>query len=203
MWIVLVWFLNFGISWFNAWVCGKSWNESKHVGGVAHFMNWMGAIMSASGFTWCYTILAVLLGRIIPVEQADGTYAPAISEAVAQATLQLGYLVVIFPILGSGLAITIQAWAAFWRRRTFGNGAVAAYDTFAMAHNIYGAVRHVPEAGRGVSSFFKSDGDDKGKGLVLVIVVGALLGGILTTRAILLASARAAAQNRSLKYDRG
>lgn len=56
--VVLIWFLNVVLSAVNAWGCGKSWTETKHAGGLAHFMNWMGAVMSASGFTWCYTICA-------------------------------------------------------------------------------------------------------------------------------------------------
>ena len=28
-------------------------------------MNWMGAIMSASGFTWCYLVVVVLFGLLV------------------------------------------------------------------------------------------------------------------------------------------
>lgn len=201
MGVLLIWILNFAISWFNAWACGKSWNESKHVGGFAHFMNWMGAIMSAAGFTWCYVILGAELASTIPIEQDDGTSAPLLSAAATTALLQLGYMVVIFPILGSGLAIMLQAWAVFWRRRTLANGAVAAYDTFAMAYNISSAVQYVPEASSGLSSFFgkDSDSEDSGKLIVLLLAVMALVGGILTTRWILLNSARASRNNKAFE----
>src|SRR5690349_6837454 len=50
----LVWVLNFAISVWNAYAVGKVWVEAKVAGGWYRFMCWMGAIMSACGFTWCY-----------------------------------------------------------------------------------------------------------------------------------------------------
>ena len=133
--IVGIWLLNFAISWFNAWACGKSWNETKHVGGVIHFMNWMGAIMSAMGFTWCYMLFMAWLGATVPfVEQDDGTYATLLTPDMLEAYINLGYLVVIGPILGSGLAITCQSWYQFAKRRTLGNAGVAGWNTFAQIY---------------------------------------------------------------------
>ena len=50
----LVWVLNFGISVWNAYAVGKVWVEARHENGWHRFMCWMGAVMSASGFSWCY-----------------------------------------------------------------------------------------------------------------------------------------------------
>ena len=49
--IGFLWILNFGISWWNAYAVGVTWVETKNMGGYQRFMAWMGAIMSASGFT--------------------------------------------------------------------------------------------------------------------------------------------------------
>jgi hypothetical protein len=64
--VVFLFILNFVISWFNAWSVGKCWLESKAAGGFTHFVTWCGAIMSASGFTWCYTILLALGATHVP-----------------------------------------------------------------------------------------------------------------------------------------
>lgn len=200
--IILIWFLNFAISWFNAWGCGKTWNEAKHAGGIPYFMLWMGAIMSAAGFTWCYLVVIGFFGATVPFEQDDGTSAPLLTAVQLQAFADLGYMLVIFPILGSGLAITIHAWGVAWRRRSFGTGAIAAYDTFAMVYNISSALRHVPEAsGRLGDFFFGGKSDDKGKGIVLFLVLVAAIGGILTTYAIITRTAKSTAFNRGLFYQ--
>ena len=58
--IGLVWLLNFGISLWNAYAVGKSWVEARAAGGWPRIMCWSGAVMSASGFTWCYLIFLAL-----------------------------------------------------------------------------------------------------------------------------------------------
>lgn len=200
--ILLVWVLNFAISWFNAWGCGKTWTESKHAGGFAHLMNWMGAIMAAAGFTWCYLVIIGFFGTVIPIEQDNGTTAALLTPVQLQAFADLGYMVIIFPILGSGLAITIHAWGVAWRRRSFGTGAIAAYDTFAMVYNISSAIDYMPGATGRLGDFFfgKDSKDDEGKSLVLLLVLLALAGGILTTYAIITRTAKATARNRAWEY---
>lgn len=193
--LLLIWILNFAISWLNAWGCGKTWNETKHNGGIPHFMNWMGAIMSASGFTWCYMVIAAFAGSVIPFEQDDGTSAPLLTAVQVQAFCDLGYLMIIVPIIGSGLAITIHSWGVFYRRRSLGDGAVAGWNTFAQIYNIASAFQHVPQASKGVLGFF-GDSDEKGKGLVLLLAVLAVAGGILTTSMIIRGTARRTAFNR-------
>ena len=187
--IILFWLLNFAISGYNAWACGQSWNTTKHVGGVLHFMNWCGAIMSACGFTWCYVILVALLGPAIPIDQDDGTTAPLLTTDQVQAIANLEYLLVIGPILGSGIAITLQAWALAWKRRKLADYGIAAWDTFATVYNLSEAVDYVPKAFGSIGDFFSGDSDDKGKGIVLLLVVFAALAGCLTTYSILQASA--------------
>lgn len=198
--IFLVWILNFGISWLNAWGCGKTWNETKANGGMPHFMNWMGAIMSASGFTWCYMVVAALLGTVIPIKGDDGQYHALLTPEMLKAFCDLGYLAIILPILGSGLAITIHSWGVFWRRRNFSSGATAGWNTFAQVYNFYGAARHIPEAGLGVKDFFGGKDSDKSKLIVILLVVGSIIGGILTTRAIIRSVAKNTAFNRGVFY---
>lgn len=197
--VLFVWILNFAISCLNAWGCGMTWNETKYVGGTAHFMNWMGAVMSASGFTWCYTILLAFAGTQINVEAADHTVQPLLTDQWVQGLLEIGYLVVIVPIIGSGIAITVNSWAAFWRRRTFGSGAVAGWNTFADVYNITHALSEVPSAFGHLGSLFEGKGDKRGV-LVLVLAAIALFGGILTTYTIITLTASAVRNSKSLEY---
>lgn len=205
--IVILWFVNLAISWFNAWSVGTTWDSAKAKGGAAYFMNWMGAIMSASGFTWCYLVVLGLLGSVLPlswfVEAEEGVEVVGylLDTAALQAFADLGYLVIIFPILGSGLAITVQTWRGFARRRqrTAGDYAITGWNTFAQVSNMYSALRNVPGALDGVGSYFgggsSSDSGDK-RGLAVVILVAvAVLGGILTTFTIVQARRRAVILN--------
>lgn len=207
--LFLLWILNFVISWFNAWGCGKTWNETRAKGGLAHFMNWMGAIMSASGFTWCYLVIMGFAAAYIPCVKDDhGVYVTLLNPPQLQVFFDLGYLVIIGPILGSGLAIMLNSWGYFWRKRTFGSGAVAGYNTFANVYNYYNAARYVPTALDNVLDFFggsskssssSSSNDGKGK-LILIMVVVAAIGGILTTYIIVRTTARNTARDRAFRY---
>lgn len=176
--------LNFGISWFNAWSVGRSWADSKAIGGWVRFMVWCGAIMSAAGFTWCYLIILAFIAG------ATGL----LEYQYVKAALELGYVVIILPVLGSGLAIWIDSVTTAWRRRDAVSIGVAGWNTFAQAHNTYEAVSMLPGIFESLGEVFSGgDSDDvKGKALILVLllVVLALCGGVFTTVAIVRATAR-------------
>jgi len=194
--IVLVFILNLAISALNAWGCGKSWNETKHLGGFAHFMNWMGAIMAACGFTWCNMVILALIGANWPVEQDDGTTAMLLDPESLQAFCELGYLVIIGPVIGSGIAITVHSWMVWYRTRSLRDGAVAGWNTFADIYNISNAVSNVPSFTSHLGAFFK--GDDSKNKIVLALVALAVFGGILTTYAIITTTAASTAASRAL-----
>ncbi len=197
--IVLLVVLNFVISIFNAWAVGRSWVETKAVGGVARLMSWMGATMSAVGFSWCYlVILAFAAGP-------DGF--KRLPQNYVEAMFALGYLIIIGPCIGSGLAITLQSWAYFWRRRTFGSGAVAGWNTFADVYNIYQAAHYVPTAWDTVKDLLlpkkRSSSSDSNSGLAwiaIMLALAAIFGGILTTAAIIRTVAERTAADRRLRY---
>lgn len=191
--IVLFFFLNLVISFLNAWGVGKTWPETKAAGGWGHFMNWMAAIMSAVGFTWCYT---VLFGGIA------GPLLHKLPEAYLEKLYSLAYVVIILPLIGSGIAITINSWAHFWRERSFANGAIAGYNTFADIYNLYGAVEALPSVWDNVKDLLFGDDDDNGPWARIAIVLAllAVLSGILTTYLIVRTTAKSAALNRYFKY---
>jgi hypothetical protein len=184
--LVLLWLLNFGISAWNAYAVGRAWVETKVAGGWPRFMAWMGAIMSASGFTWCYLILLVLGGHAMGWLDDEAT-------AVA---FQLGYLLLIPGILFSGLMIMLDSWRRAFRNGGFLNYGVAAWNTYAQIHNTMSAVRSIGPAFRSVLGFFtggdrerRSSRDGDARGLIVLLVIFlvalALLAGVLTTTIII------------------
>jgi hypothetical protein len=179
----LVWVLNFGISVWNAYAVGKVWVEARLENGWHRFMCWMGAIMSACGFSWCYLSFLALTAH----------YFEWIDEGQVRAALNLGYILLIPFILFSGYAITLDSWAQAFRRGGFLNYGMAAWNTYASIHNTYSAWRNMGGAFSSLGEFFggrKSSGDRDGDGpgpviLVILLVALALLGGILTTAVII------------------
>jgi hypothetical protein len=212
--ILFVWLLNFTISVFNSWSVGKTWTETRAVGGLPHFMSWMGAIMAAVGFTWCYTIVLGYGATLIDITDEDtGRSAPLLSLADVQVLFDVAYVVIILPLLGSGLAITTHSWGVFWRRKSLTNGAVAGWNTYATLHNFYSATQHMPDAldnvldlfgglGSGSSSSSSSGSSSDNKGLIILVLAAlAILGGIVTAAAIVRSTARSTAFDRRMHYE--
>jgi hypothetical protein len=179
----LVWVLNFAISVWNAYAVGKVWVEARLENGWHRFMCWMGAVMSACGFTWCYLSFLALTAH----------YFEWISEEQVRAALNLGYILLIPLMLFSGYAITLDSWVQAFRRGGFLNYGAAAWNTYASIHNTYSAWRNMGGAFSSLSEFLGSrrkssdrDGDGPGPVIIVILLVAlALVGGILTTAAII------------------
>lgn len=179
--LVLLFFLvlNFGISWWNAWSAGRFWTEVKITGGFPRLLVWSAVVMSAVGFTWVYlTILTVgaVAFEKLTVEQAEVMF-------------NLGYLILIPALLTSGTVIWVHSLIVAWRRRRFGDVAVAAYNTVAHLRNTWQAARHAPGAFESVVKFFfggkrKSSKDSAAAMLIIFLIVLALSAGTLTTATI-------------------
>jgi hypothetical protein len=177
--------LNFVISWWNAYAVGRTWHESKNAGGMARVLAWSGAIMSASGFTFVYAVIMSMIAA------ASGL----IPAKYAQAAMELAYLLVILPIIGSGLAIWADSVAQAYKQRSFASVGVATWNTYAQASNIYNATRDIPSAWSHVSGLLNSDDDEDNSRAViavLLIVIASLAGGCLTTYAIVRSASRIA-----------
>ena len=198
--LALVFVLNLVISVLNAVGCGKTWNESRAAGGFPHLLNWSAATMSTVGFTWCYLLIIGFVGASVPFEHDDGTTAPYLTLVQVRVFFDLGYLVIIGPLVGSGTAILLNSWRVSWERRTIANCGISVYNTMAHAHNLYSAAEHVPGAYSSVSSFFDSK-DKKGQGTVLVLLLLAAFAGVVTTYLIIRSVARSTSTARSLQLQ--
>lgn len=181
--IIVIWLLNFGISWWNARITGLIWAESKMMGGFTRFMTWMGAIMAACGFSWCFLIFLAF--------GAHYFYPAYFGVQAFKASLSLGYLIIVPAILFSGMMIWIQSLVIAWRQRDLPSMGIAAWNTFAQIHNTYSAIEGMPAALKEVGNFFGDtvgDSDDA-KGIAIIIALAivalAVAGGILLTAAII------------------
>jgi hypothetical protein len=156
---------------------GLAWTEASIIGGWQKIVTYAAAIMSGAGFTWCYLIIAMLIA----------SYFNVLPAKYIEAMGSLGYLIIVFPILGAGLAITINSWAYAIKNRSFTSFGVGAYNTFAQTYNMFSALNAIPNAiGNVMETLFSGhDSDDNGKGLlgliVIAIVIVVTVLGALTT----------------------
>lgn len=106
----------------------------------------------------------------------------------AEAIINLGYLIIIFPVLGTGALIWVDSAIKAYQQRNFRSTGVAVWNTYAQARNTIGAVRHVPDAFSEVLRYFGKaigSGSKSKKGseyvIVILVVILAIILGILTT----------------------
>lgn len=178
--VFLILAFNCVISFLNARSVGRIWVDSKVMGGWIRLLAWSGAIQSAIGFSSIFLLIFGFIAFQL------GYLSPQAIEAVAS----LWYLLIIIPLLGTGLAITIESWITAFRERSFMNMGLAAYNTFAQAKNMYDAVSSIPAAFGKISSFIgDGDWDDDPKSaiffkIVLPLVLLALFSGFILTYVI-------------------
>lgn len=177
--IYFILLLNFLISWLNCWSCGRIWAESKALGGWLRLLAWCGAIQAAIGFS---SVIGFALGAVL-------VWLGVLPQEVIKGAVSLWYLLIIIPVIGTGLIITIESWVAAWRDRSLLNMGAAAYNTYAQARNMYGAIDGIRAAFSEVKELFSHNNDDDPKGLLLLyviaLVVTALLAGVMLTTVLI------------------
>jgi hypothetical protein len=140
-------------------------------------MAWMGAIMSASGFTYCYLMFFAFGAYYL---QAFG-----FGEAQLKLTMEIGFVVLVPGILFSGFAITLDSWHRAFREGGFLNYGTAVYNTWAQYHNTMSAVNGFGDALSDIFKNLKGGDDDNGSAALgifcLIIVITAASLGIITT----------------------
>lgn len=191
--------LNVLISIWNCYAVGSTWKDTMAAGsGFDKLLLWSGAIQSGVGFSM--PILVGLTVTAVPflTSGAEPTLSPEEGKAMMKAIFSLWYLAVIFPILGTGLAIWAHSIRMAYKERSIGSFAVAGWNTFAQVSNTLDALENVGPAFGTVGEFFgdalKGNGDAKGKAAILaiLIVVIALVGGFMIAFALIRMFARRA-----------
>ena len=117
--LILVLGLNLVISFLNARNVGRVWAETKAIGGWIRVVAWAGAIQSAVGFTYVYAFLVAYIAV------STGYLPPAMLGVL----MSLMYIMIIIPLLGSAIVITIQSWINVAREKSLMNPGVAAWNT--------------------------------------------------------------------------
>ena len=122
--IVILIPLNLGISFWNARSAGKIWVESRYAGGYQRFMVRMTAIMSATGFSWCYLLLVGFVLR----------QTHYVTQSQLESFFSLGYVVLVPGLLLSGYALTFDSWREAFHERSYASMGVAGWNSFASAY---------------------------------------------------------------------
>ena len=164
--IVFLLFWNFGISWLNCWFVGRTWAESKAAGGWARVVVWSAAVMGTCGFAWCnLLVVGFLLSDHVGIIPAKYI----LHDKQLELLWNMGYAIIILPILGSGLAIWADSIKQAYKERDGLSIGVAAYNTFAMAHNTYEAAKFLPTVFEKIG---KSLEDSDNKAVLITIYAG-------------------------------
>jgi hypothetical protein len=191
--VILSLVFTLGISWLNAHAAGAENLQTKLEGGFSRLLFWCTAIMSAIGFSSLFLCGSLAtLSLFIPAQSLP---------AFTQFASSLWYILVIIPLLGSGMVITMHSWMAWDRDKSFGNSLVAGYNTYAQVKNSWNAINLLGDALDAVSKPFEAlwsgtTGDDDGASVVVrlsgtiialgvLAVAASLFAGIATTMNII------------------
>jgi hypothetical protein len=182
-----------GISWLNAHAAGAENAQSKLEGGFSRLLFWSTAAMSAIGFSSLFMFASLAtLSLFLPTESLP---------TFTKLTSSLWYVLVLVPLLGSGMVITMHSWLAWYREKTVLNSLIAGYNTYAQVKNSWGAVNLLGDALEAVSKPFEalwsgtSGDDDSGSvvvrisgtivALAMIVVASSLFAGVVTTMNII------------------
>jgi hypothetical protein len=184
--MILLLLLNVVISVWNCYAVGTAWKDTVALGTTFEkVVLWSAVIQSGVGFS--LPILLALAYGSVPFLTAGTNPSMTVAEGeqFMQAIFSLWYVAVIFPILGSGLAIWAHSIRTAFQRRDFGSIATAGWNSFAQVHNTISAVNNLGGAIGNVGEFFSgvtsSKGDVKNKTrlLLMLIVLIALVAGFM------------------------
>lgn len=168
---LLLW--NFLISIANCWFVGKTWAESKAAGGWTRLVLYSAAVMGACGFIWCNLLV---LGYAASTHVGILPHKYQLTDPYLELLFDMGYVLIIFPVLGSGLAIWADSLKQAYKNRDMLSIGVAGYNTFAMAHNTYEAAKFLPTVFEKIGDSLK-DSDNKASLLVVYTVLALSVGG--------------------------
>ncbi len=178
--MIFVVLLNVGIAWWNTYAVGSVWNDTKISGSKFNMaLLYSGAIQSVAGFsvpiilalTWVMT--SYLSSGATPKLSADDV------NAVWAGVMNLWYVSIIIPVVGSGFIIWGHSVKTAYEQRDWSSIGVASWNTFAQINNTVSMFNNLGPALKGIGGLTK-----KKEGLpilVLLIVVVSLLSSVLLT----------------------
>lgn len=184
--LMLIMAINLGISFWNARICGLVWKDIPAMGMFSRLVLYSAAFMSAAGFS---SVVLVVSSGVVSLFLDVETAKLLLSWAGS-----LFYVMIIVPILGTGLIITLHSWMEYFRERSWMNLAVSSWNTIAQLKNSYDAYHTMGPALEGVSSMFNAlmsvDSSESNSSaavarLAIALVLLSLIGGVLLTAVII------------------
>lgn len=176
--------LNVGISIWNCYAVGTAWKDAMAMGGgLVKAVLYSAVVQSAVGFSLpILLVLAWVATKVLglPGTDDDGNVTPPTMSATEikefwEVVMNLWYVAVILPILGSGFIITGHSLYVAYQRRDFASIATAGWNTFAQIHNTIGAVRDLGGAWGNIGDFISkgldTGGDGKGSGKIKIVIL--------------------------------
>ncbi|MDD5213636.1 MAG: hypothetical protein PHG82_04390 [Candidatus Gracilibacteria bacterium] len=168
--------INVLISVWNTYAVGTAWKDTMAFGTkFDKALLWSGIIQSGVGFSMPI-LIALAYGSVAYFTSGEKPeLSPEDGKQMMQWIFSLWYIAVIFPILGSGLAIWAHSLRIAFKNRDFASIATAGWNTFAQIHNTISAVNNLGGAFKSVGGLFDSLGssksDSKGNAAVLAIIL--------------------------------
>lgn len=189
---ICVLILNVVISVWNCYAVGTAWKDTMAFGGwFEKLLLWSGVIQSGVGFSMPIMLVLGFVASFFLSSGETPMFTLEEADQILQGLFSLWYILVIFPILGSGLAIWAHSLREAYRRRDIGSFAVAGYNSFAQIHNMISAAHNLGGAFGNVGELFGKILDTKGgKGkdkiilLLIVLVVVAIVAGFMIAFAL-------------------
>jgi len=166
---------NFLISVLNCWYVGKTWAEAKAIGGWFLFINYCAAVMGTCGFIWCNTLV---FGYLASTHVGLLPHKYQLTDPYLELLFDIGYVIVIFPILGSGLGIWLDSVKEAYKRRDGLSIGVAGYNTFAQGYNTYEAVKFLPTVFKKIGKSIEDSDNKLLMGTVYAVLILSVGGGV-------------------------
>lgn len=160
---LLVFVVNPIIAYFNAYTVGKYWKDIQYSSVWQKTISISALIQSVAGFSM--PILGILL------------FIGFITKFLTKTQIDLGidllWISIIVPVVGSGILITIDSIKQAIKERSFTSGAVAAWNLGTTIENIFNMVSNFGSVITDIKN--KSDEEDDASNLIIVGMVGLAL----------------------------
>ncbi len=188
--IVLVLALNVIISLWNCYAVGTAWKDVMALGSkFEKLVAWSALVQSGVGFSMPILIALTYVTISVLTVGEKPTLTPAEGQQVLQSIFSLWYVAVIFPVIGTGFAITAHSLYIAYQRRDFRSIAIAGWNSFAQIHNTLSAINNLGGAFKNVGALFDGIGrsDDarvKIVAIVIILVIIALASGFMIAFAL-------------------
>ena len=182
LFVFLLVLINIGIAWWNCYAVGSVWKDTMAFGSrFEKALLYSGAVQSTAGFsipillviTWVTTLLLQMGSTPAPPEQI---------KAIWEGVMNLWYVAIIIPVVGSGFIIWGHSMREAWKNRDLVSFGVAGWNTFAQISNTISVFNNLGPAMSKVGDLFKgSKSKDAAPLLVILIVLVALMSSVLLT----------------------